>query len=507
MMAWIRVLPWLLLASSGSTHAAAAASAASRFDALPAAQRTEIYRKTDEEFWRRHPELNRSQLKRDSDPRLIKEYMTLRGEVFAASTWPADPANAGRSTSPNGMGAYPRTPLTGQQLEARADAMTAELSRLASEYENAPPARRQQIEARLKQLYPEALHLSNQYLALAQSRGLSGNPGDALPAAPTGADLAGSPAAGSPTGQLIPASSLAVSPQKYLAALAAERENKARIRSEQAQIHAEDAQMQAGYRDEGSAVYTEAELRAGLDLLNGGARVGMAAFAPESLYQGYEGLNSAAESANAIRESKPWDATKKAQSSLKGFGDGLENLPRNSDLQEFMDFYYGDPYSIPEAKPNHFNQFGRVMEGVDLGVNLVDLHKAVQETNTLQAVKEGIDIGANLASLAEGAEKMPALKKAGGVGARVASGLSGAVATGEGVSHIKEAAHDKSAFEQSSDQRIQQSNARARDATTKAQLNQQLAQFLRDLETRSMNGNSSTPPPSQGPNRDYFKTQ
>jgi len=75
------------------------------------------------------------------------------------------------------------------------------------------------------------------------------------------------------------------------------------------------------------------------------------------------------------------------------------------------------------------------------------------------------------------------------------------------VSHIKEAAHDKSAFEQSSDQRIQQSNARARDATTKAQLNQQLAQFLRDLETRSMNGNSSTPPPSQGPNRDYFKTQ
>jgi hypothetical protein len=460
------------------------------FNALPASQRSAIHARTDEAFWKKHPELNGSRLGADADPRIIKEYMALRREITEASVGRSVPS-AGGSAAGAGRpaGAASNSPglVNPQQMAARAQSMMSEMERLVSEYENASPARQTQIRARMQALSNEAIQLREQALALARSAWASGQ--SAVPPIPGGGTgLAPSAGTVGPDGKLTPASFLATGPEQYLATLAAEREKKACVRAEQERIYYEGAKMQTTYLNEGTADFNKATARAGLDVFNGGARVGMA-FAPEWLYQGFEGLNSAAESINSAKDGAPWDTAKGAQSTVAGFKEAGDELFEGTALPK-------------GSKPTRFDQLGRGMEVVDLVVNANDFAKAGSKSDTLEQTKEGLAMASNVASLAGEVKKY---EHGAGIASRIVSGASGALAAGEGVHNINQTLDERAAFAQSANTRIQDANAQARAAAERARANQELANFLRDLEVRARHEQQSVVPPSQNQNQEYFR--
>ncbi len=528
------------------------------FNSLPAAQRTEVYRRTDQQFFARHPELQGRSLGPNADPALRREYMALRGEVAAQMGSPAKSgsspsAGTGGSAGPNqwngeafpldgassrtGGGATPATTRDGGSasagsLDARAMSMTQEARRLADEYSTASPQRMEQIRGRLQQMYQEALVLQKDYLAL--GAGAAGGPNAGSPASGVAGGPSGSGggmAAGTvgATGQLTPASSLAVSPRDFFQQLASERAQKAAVRDRQAEIMDAGARDQQGYLDEGRTAYNLAAGRAGLDVFNGVSRTAMAAAAPTPLYQSYEALNAGASLAKDSGSSlfdpdfnlnNPFDGRPRSDASLTpaSVAQGVRIAKDASSVYRNSEQVVNGlpPVFVPGEEPNIFNNFGhapeidpgpsrlsqnlrnvgRGIEVLDGAANSVKLGQNLSDGQYFEATKNAADLGGNFASVAG--------NQAGG---RVASGAKGVLATAEGVKNMGSAWDEKDRFSQNTQATLDQFSAVAEQRRRQAARERELNQWILQLPAQTPAIAPNVVPPAGGPNRDYFKTE
>ena len=411
--------------------------------------------------------------------------------------------------------------------------MAQEARRLADEYSSASPQRMEQIRGRLQQMYQEALALQKDYLALGPTISPGGagggnlSPGSGLGS--VGGGGGGGAGTVGATGQVTPASSLAISPRDFFQQLASERAQKAAVRDRQAEIMDAGARDQQGYLDQGRTSYNLAAGRAGLDAFNGVSRTAMAAAAPEPLYQSYEALNAGASLAkdtgfsvfdpdfnlNNPFASRPRPDPNMTPSSVANgvrVAKDASSLYRNS--EQVINGL--PPVWVPDDEPNVFNNFGhspevnpgpsrlsqnirtvgRGIEVLDAAGNSVKLGQNLVDGQYFDATKNAADLGGNFASVAGN----PAA-------GRVASGAKGALATAEGVRNIGNAFDEKEQFSRNTQATIDQFSATAQQRRREAARDRELNQWILQIPAQPPAVPTNVVPPASGPNRDYFSTE